>query len=77
MIIDNSRVTLQIVASLTDDSRGVIYNLNSTGHWQSFLALSTICELVQNIEIVSMWYRSLHLGAAFEHGSNVIKLFCL
>ncbi len=28
IIIDNSRVTLQIVASLTDDSRGVIHNCN-------------------------------------------------
>jgi hypothetical protein len=27
-MIDESRVTLQIVASLTDDSRGVIYNCN-------------------------------------------------
>ncbi len=26
--IDNSRVTLQIVASLTDNSRGVIHNCN-------------------------------------------------
>jgi hypothetical protein len=26
--IDNSRVTLQIVASLTDNSRGVIYDRN-------------------------------------------------
>ncbi len=28
IIIDNSRVTLQIVASLIDDSRGIIYNCN-------------------------------------------------
>jgi hypothetical protein len=28
IVIDNSRVMLQIVASLTDDSRGVIYNCN-------------------------------------------------
>ncbi len=28
IIIDDSRVTLQIVASLTDDSRGVIYDHN-------------------------------------------------
>ncbi len=28
IIIDDSRVTLQIVASLTDDSRGVIYDCN-------------------------------------------------
>jgi hypothetical protein len=27
-MIDESRVTLQIVASLTDDSGGVIYNCN-------------------------------------------------
>jgi len=26
IIIDNSRVTLEIMASLTDDSRGVIYD---------------------------------------------------
>ncbi len=26
IVIDSSRVTLQIVASLTDNSRGVIYN---------------------------------------------------
>ena len=35
IIIDDSRVMLQIVASLTDDSRGVIYNRNvfySRGH---------------------------------------------
>ncbi len=37
IIIDNSRVMLQIVASLTDDSRGVIYNgmifiMQATGH---------------------------------------------
>ncbi len=29
--IGNSRVMLQIVASLTDDSIGVIYNVYSTG----------------------------------------------
>ncbi len=28
IVIDDSRVTLQIVASLTDDSRGVIYDCN-------------------------------------------------
>ena len=28
IVIDDSRVLLQIVASLTDDSRGVIYNRN-------------------------------------------------
>ncbi len=28
IIIDNTRVTLQIVASLTDDYRGVIYDRN-------------------------------------------------
>jgi hypothetical protein len=28
IVIDNSRVMLQIVASLTDDSRGIIYNQN-------------------------------------------------
>jgi hypothetical protein len=28
IIIDDSRLMLQIVASLTDDSRGVIYNHN-------------------------------------------------
>jgi hypothetical protein len=28
IVIDNSRVTLQIVAPLTDNSRGVIYNRN-------------------------------------------------
>ncbi len=28
IIIDDSRVKLQIVASLIDDSRGVIYNCN-------------------------------------------------
>jgi hypothetical protein len=38
IIIDNSRVVLQIVASLTDDSRGVIYYCNvfivqATGPW--------------------------------------------
>ncbi len=26
--IDNSKVTLQIVASLTDDTRGIIYDCN-------------------------------------------------
>jgi len=29
IVIDNSRVMLQIVASLMDDSRGVIYNLDT------------------------------------------------
>ncbi len=38
MIIDSSRVVVQIVASLTDDSRGVIYDRNmfivqATGPW--------------------------------------------
>jgi hypothetical protein len=38
MIIDNSRVVVQIVASLTDDSRGDIYDRNmfivqATGPW--------------------------------------------
>ncbi len=28
IVIDNSRVTLQIVASLTDNSKGIIYNYN-------------------------------------------------
>ncbi len=28
IVIDDSRVTLQIVASLTDDSRGIIYDRN-------------------------------------------------
>jgi hypothetical protein len=28
IIIDDSRATLQVVTSLTDDSRGVIYNCN-------------------------------------------------
>jgi hypothetical protein len=28
IVIDNSRVTLQIVASLTDNSAGIIYNCN-------------------------------------------------
>jgi hypothetical protein len=28
IIIDNSRVTLKIRASLTDNSRGIIYNCN-------------------------------------------------
>jgi hypothetical protein len=28
IVIDNSRVTLQIVASLTDNSRGIIYDRN-------------------------------------------------
>ncbi len=28
ILMDNSRVMFQIVASLTDDSRGVIYNVN-------------------------------------------------
>ncbi len=28
IVIYDARVTLQIVASLTNDSRGVIYNLN-------------------------------------------------
>jgi hypothetical protein len=28
IIIDNSRVMLQIVASLTDDSKSIIYNRN-------------------------------------------------
>ncbi len=28
IVIDNSRLMLEIVASLTDDSRGVIYNHN-------------------------------------------------
>ncbi len=33
IVIDNSRVTLQIVPSLTDDSKGIIYNDNmSTVH---------------------------------------------
>jgi len=37
IIVDDSRATLQIVASLTYDSRGITYNCNvySTGHtWQ-------------------------------------------
>ncbi len=38
IIIDNSRVVVQIVASLTDDSRRVIYDRNmfivlATGPW--------------------------------------------
>ncbi len=28
IVIDDSRVMLQIVVSLTDDSRGIIYNKN-------------------------------------------------
>ncbi len=28
IVIDNSRVTLQIMESLTDDSRGIIYSCN-------------------------------------------------
>ncbi len=28
IVIDNSRVMLQFVASLTDDCRGIIYNCN-------------------------------------------------
>jgi hypothetical protein len=28
IVIDNSRVTLQIVESLTDNTRGIIYNYN-------------------------------------------------
>jgi hypothetical protein len=35
IVIDDSRVMLQIVASLTDDSRGIIYDGNMfyiTGH---------------------------------------------
>jgi hypothetical protein len=29
IVIDDSRVSLQIVASLTDDSRGIIYDCNT------------------------------------------------
>jgi hypothetical protein len=35
IVIDESRVTLQIVASLTDDSRGVIY------YFEMFTLLAT------------------------------------
>jgi hypothetical protein len=41
IIIDDSRVMLQIVASLTDDSRGVIYNHNM------FLVLATAVKVIK------------------------------
>jgi len=54
-LIEDSRVMLQIVATLTDDSRGVIYNRNmfivqgsALSGWQ-LQALSPI-EIIVNLE---------------------------
>ncbi len=41
--IDDSRVTLQIVASLTDNSRGVIYDQNM------FVVQATDCQIANNL----------------------------
>ncbi len=58
IIIDNSRVTLQIVASLADDSRGVIYNCNNVygkGHssalWCIFRGTVKLTECENSIQI--------------------------
>jgi hypothetical protein len=55
IVIDSSRVMLPIVATLTDDSRGVIYNRNmfivqgtALSGWQ-LQALSPI-EIIVNLE---------------------------
>ncbi len=36
IVIDDSRVTLQIMVSLTHDSRGIVYNKHCTGRHYEF-----------------------------------------
>ncbi len=56
IVIDDSRVKLQIVASLTDNSRGVIYNCNmfivqASEYFFSFGGSWVICIYVISLKI--------------------------
>ncbi len=51
--IDNSRVTLQIVASLTDNSRGIIYDGDMfivQATWSIVECSTTVLQTLANVE---------------------------
>jgi hypothetical protein len=61
-VMDDSRVTLQIVASLTDDSRGVVYDrkmliVQATEMAScSYLSKQVLCrDLCSTIDIYAIW----------------------
>jgi hypothetical protein len=59
IIIDDSRVTLQIVASLTGDSQGIIYNCNML-IVQATAATGTAEEKILGIILVYFFVKNLH-----------------
>jgi hypothetical protein len=70
IVIEDSRVMLQIVATLTDDSRGIIYNCNLL-KVQATDQCDSVLKCIIIITVIIWCHYRYHLAA------NVVYLMCI